>query len=188
MAYLKKSLLQAHELAEKAVKEGDAVVDATMGNGFDTLFLAGLVGEKGKVYAFDIQKDALEITRDRLEKAGCLEQCTLILDGHENFDRYIKEPVKLFIYNLGYLPKGDHTIGTKYETTRQSVLKALDLISDDGLILIVIYYGGDSGFEERDSLLSFLNTLDCKKYVVMKTDFINLINCPPILIAIEKNR
>ena len=102
-------------------------------------------------------------------------------------DAYIHEPVKLVIFNLGYLPKGDHAIGTRYETTRRAIEKSLALISDDGLILIVIYYGGDSGFEEKDALLSFLNTLDCRRYTVMRTEFMNQINCPPILIAIEKN-
>lgn len=187
MPYLKKSLNQAHELVKMAVREGDSVIDATMGNGFDTLFLAGLVGPKGKVYAFDIQAVALERTRERLEKAGCLESCELILDGHQNMDRYVENPVKLVIYNLGYLPKGDHAIGTRFETTREAILKSLDLLSDDGLVLIVIYYGGDSGYEERDQLLQFLQSLDGKSYSVMKTDFINQLNCPPILIAIEKN-
>lgn len=187
MPYLKKSLFQAHELARFAVKEGDTVVDATMGNGHDTEFLANLVGEKGRVFAFDIQPQALERTRERLEKAHCIDQCTLILDGHQNMDVYVHEPVKLVIYNLGYLPKGDHTIGTKYETTREAIEKSLSLISDDGIVLVVIYYGGDSGFEEKEALLSFLNTLDCRNFSVMRTEFINQINCPPILIAIEKN-
>lgn len=187
MSYIKKSLHQAHDFARLAVKEGDTVVDATMGNGYDTEFLAGLVGEKGRVYAFDIQPAALERTRERLEKAHALNQCTLILDGHQNMDLYVQEPVKLVIYNLGYLPKGDHTIGTRYETTREAIEKSLSLISDDGIVLVVIYYGGDSGFGEKDALLPFLTSIDCRKFTVMRTEFINQINCPPILIAIEKN-
>lgn len=187
MAYLKKSLHQAHSLAESAVRQGDTVIDATMGNGYDTLFLAGLVGEEGKVYAFDIQALALDRTRQRLEQSGCLGWCRLILDGHQHMDKYVQGPVKLVIFNLGYLPKGDHSIGTRFETTREALEKSLDLISDDGLILIVVYYGGDSGFEEKEQLLTFLQSLDGKKYSVMKTDFINQINCPPLLIAIEKN-
>ncbi|MCX7772977.1 MAG: methyltransferase domain-containing protein [Clostridia bacterium] len=187
MAYLKKALLQAHELAEKIVRPGDAVIDATMGNGHDTLFMADLVGEAGRVYAFDIQESAVAKTRERIEKAGFTSRCHLIHDGHQNMDLYVKEPVKLIIYNLGYLPGGDHNIGTRAETTIAAVEKSLSLISNDGLVIIVIYHGGDSGFEERDALLSYLISLDCKKYSVMKTDFINQINCPPILIAIEKN-
>ncbi len=187
MAYLKKSLHQAHSLAQAAVRQGDTVIDATMGNGYDTLFLAGLVGEEGKVYAFDIQALALDRTRQRLEQSDCLGWCRLILDGHQHMDKYVQGPVKLVIFNLGYLPKGDHSIGTRFETTREALEKSLDLISDDGLILIVVYYGGDSGFEEKEQLLTFLQSLDGKKYSVMKTDFINQINCPPLLIAIEKN-
>ncbi len=187
MSCLKKSLHQAHDFAKLIVKEGDTVIDATMGNGYDTQFLAGLVGETGKVFAFDIQPIALERTQERLEKAHCNRQCTLILDGHQNMDAYVHEPVKLVMYNLGYLPKGDHTVGTRFETTREAIEKSLALIADDGLVLVVIYYGGDSGFEEKEALLLFLSTIDCKKYTVMSTEFINQINCPPILIAIEKN-
>jgi cyclopropane fatty-acyl-phospholipid synthase-like methyltransferase len=187
MAHLKKALYQAHALAQSVVKAGDAVIDATMGNGYDTLFLAQLVGENGRVYAFDIQELALQRTHQRLQEAGCLDRCRLILEGHQHMDKHVEEPVKLVMFNLGYLPKGDHSIGTRYETTRQAVEKALGLIADDGLVILVVYYGGDSGFEERDQILAYLNGLDARKYSVMKTEFINQINCPPLLIAIEKN-
>lgn len=187
MAYLKKALHQAHSLAQTVINRGDTVIDATMGNGYDTLFLAQLVGEEGRVYAFDIQELALQRTRERLEQAGLSNRCQLILDGHQNMDNHVGEPVKLVMFNLGYLPKGDHSIGTRYETTREAIEKALRLISDDGLVIVVVYYGGDSGFEERDQLLLFLKALDGRKYSVMKTEFINQLNCPPLLIAIEKN-
>lgn len=187
MPYLKKSLIGAHELAKSIIKSGDTVVDATMGNGNDTLFLAELVGQDGKVYAFDIQQIALEKTRKKLSDAGCLARCRLIFDGHQNMDNHIDEPVKLVVFNLGYLPKGDHSIGTKFETTKAAIEKSLALIADDGMIIVVIYYGGDSGYEEKDKLLQYLATLDCRKYTVLLSEFINQINCPPILIAIEKN-
>lgn len=187
MTYLKKALLQAHELCENLVHEGDTVIDATMGNGNDTLFLARLVGPTGKVHAFDIQRLALERTREKLTHENVMEQCELIQDGHEHLDQYVKEPVKLVIFNLGYLPKGDHTIGTRAETTIAAVEKSLEILRNDGMIIIIIYYGGDSGFEERDTILDYLSRMDCRKYSVMKTEFINQINCPPIFIGIEKN-
>jgi predicted methyltransferase len=187
MAHLKKALLQAHDYVRMLVGEGDRVIDATMGNGNDTLFLAGLVGPQGRVFAFDIQEQALNRTRERLEKAGVLDRCQLILDGHEHMDRYLEGPVKLVIYNLGYLPNGDHSIGTRAPTTIAAIEKSLSLISPDGMVIVVIYHGGDSGFEERDALLDYFNQMDCRRYTVMKTEFVNQINCPPILICIENN-
>lgn len=187
MAVLEKALIQAHEYAKEIVREGDTVVDATMGNGGDTLFLSGLVGAAGKVYSFDIQPAAVGRTREKLAREGVLDRCELILDGHENLDVYVRAPVKLAIFNLGYLPRGDHSIGTRPETTIKAIEKALAVLDEEGLVIIVIYYGGDSGFEERDALLEYLNLLDCRRYIVMKTEFINQINCPPILICIGNN-
>lgn len=188
MAVLHKALIQAHQYAETVVRPGDRVVDATMGNGNDTLFLARLTGPGGKVYAFDIQEAALERTRERLEAHAVSGWCELIPDGHEHMDRHVAEPVRLVMFNLGYLPGGDHTIGTRAETTIEAIEKSLSLISDDGLVVLVIYYGGDSGFQERDALLEYLAGLDGRRFSVMKTEFINQMNCPPILICIEKNR
>ena len=187
MGILKKALYQAHDLVRQAVKPGDAVVDATMGNGNDTLFLAGLVGDDGRVFAFDIQQKALDKTQEKLEREGLKERCRLILDGHQNMKAYVEEPVSLVIFNLGYLPGGDHTVGTRAATTRKAVESALELLKDDGMVILVIYYGGDSGFEERDEVLDWLRNLDCRAYSVLQSHFINQINCPPILIAIEKN-
>lgn len=183
---LQQALAQSHEYAKKVVKEGDTVIDATCGNGHDTLFLAGLVGDTGKVYAFDIQKDALCQTRKRLLDNGAIKRCILIPDGHENMHRYVKEPVKLVMFNLGYRPGGDHSICTHGETTLKAVRTALDLLVVHGLIILVIYHGGDSGFDERDYLLKKIPGLDPKRAVVMMTDFINLPNNPPILVCIEK--
>lgn len=188
MPILKKALEQAHEYAKMVIKEGDTVIDATMGNGNDTLFLSKLVGDAGKVIAFDIQKVALERTQLKLAAEGAALNYELVLDGHQNMDRYVSDPVKLVIYNLGYLPKGDHSIGTRAETTIEAVQKSMRLLHQEGLIIIVIYHGGDSGFEERDALLAYLKTIDCKSYSVMRSDFINQVNCPPILIVIEYNR
>lgn len=183
---LQQALLQSHEYARKVVREGDTVIDATCGNGHDTLFLAELVGDSGKVYAFDIQKEALGQTRKRLMESRMLHRCVLIPDGHENMHRYVKEPVRLVMFNLGYRPGGDHKICTRGETTFKAVRTALNLLSVNGLIILVIYHGGDSGFEERDFLLKKLPELNPGRAVVMMTNFINLPNNPPILVCIEK--
>ena len=187
MAVLGKALIQAHQFVQEIINDGDTVIDATMGNGNDTCFLARLVGPAGKVYAFDIQSEALDRTREKLTRENMLDRCELVHDGHEHLDLYLKSPIKLVIFNLGYLPGGGHNVGTRAESTISAIEKSLSILEDDGLVIVVVYYGGDSGFEERDALLDYLNRMDCHLYNVMKTEFINQINCPPILICIEKN-
>ncbi len=186
MCVLRNSLGQSHDLIKSVVKEGDHVIDATAGNGHDTAFLAELTGDAGKVYAFDIQQSALEKTRKRLEQLKLLHRVELINDGHQNIDRYVKAGVKAVMFNLGYLPGGDHSIGTKAPSTIEAVNKAMNLIPKGGVVAIVVYYGGDSGFEEKDLVMEFIKGIDCRKFAVMKTEFVNQINCPPILICIEK--
>ena len=96
-------------LNEEIPKDG-IICDFTMGGGHDTLYLSGLVPE-GKVYAFDIQPLALERTRKRLEEAGGRPNVQLILDSHENFDRYVPGEFDAGMFNLGYLPTSDHGAG-----------------------------------------------------------------------------
>jgi len=183
---LKQALAQSHEYAKKIVHAGDTVIDATMGNGHDTAFLAELVGDAGKVYAFDIQQEAVENTRARLEKLGLSEWCILINDSHDRLDQYVCGPIKLAMFNLGYRPGGDHSLCTRGETTMRAIKAALDKLTAGGLIIVVIYHGGDSGFEERDYLLNELPKLNSGASAVMMTEFLNLPNNPPILICIEK--
>lgn len=184
---LSNSLAISHEIIQKAVQQGDTVVDATMGNGNDTLLLARLVGEKGKVYSFDIQQCALANTRKKLDDAGVAGYVELIRDGHQNMDLYVPKGIKAVMFNLGYLPKGDHSIGTKAETTIEALKKSMELLMVGGIIMLVIYYGGDSGFDEKEAVLKYLETIDCRKYTVLVSNFVNQINCPPIAVCIEKN-
>ena len=172
-------------ICKNSLKFGDIAVDCTLGKGYDTIFLAGLVGNEGKVISFDIQKDAIDKTKEKL-KSFDYKNITLINDGHENLDNYIQEKVKLFIFNLGYLPGKDHNITTKSETTLKALKKALKLLGDNGIVLLVIYYGHENGKEEKAVLDEFTRKLDQKIYNVMKTSFINQVNNPPLLICIEK--
>src|SRR5690554_3171937 len=107
----------SHMLLEEHISEGAFVIDATAGNGYDSVFLDSLVGKDGKVYSFDIQKIALKNSRDRLLKNNFLNRVKLIEDGHENFDKYIKEDIDGMVFNLGYLPGGDKEIITKSKST-----------------------------------------------------------------------
>ena len=136
-------------LAE-VVTQDDIVVDATMGNGHDTLFLAKLAK---KVCAFDIQEQALEKTQERLDQAG-YTNAQLILQGHETLDQFVTE-AKAGIFNLGYLPSADKSVITRPQTTIESLEKLCHLLVKGGRIAIMIYYGHEGGDIERDAVLEF---------------------------------
>ncbi|HHW49279.1 MAG TPA: SAM-dependent methyltransferase [Clostridiaceae bacterium] len=186
MSVLKNSLAMSHEMVSKVVLPGDVVIDATAGNGNDTVFLASLVGEGGRVYSFDIQDQAISNTYKKVVERNYQDRVKIIKDGHQNLDLYVKEKVKAVMFNLGYLPGGYHSIATRGETTAEAVGKAMELLVVNGIISIVVYYGGDSGFEEKDYLMKFFSGIDSKQFSVAKTEFVNQANCPPIFVCIEK--
>ncbi len=177
--------LYVHDILSLVVKEGDKVIDATCGNGNDTLFLAKLVGEEGKVFAFDIQQQAINITTTKLKENNLYNRVNLILESHELIDDIISEPIKVAIFNLGYLPKGDKKIVTKAESTIKGILGALKLLVPNGLIVITVYTGHDNGVEGKE-IEFFLQNLEQKKYTVLKNQFINQKNDPPYVLIIEK--
>lgn len=167
------------------VKEGDTCIDATAGNGHDTLFLCKLVKERGKVIAFDIQKEALEHTADLLERNGC--QAQLVLRSHEDMAEYAQEgSVDCIVFNFGYLPGGDHGKATKAESSIAAVEVGLKLLKKGGIMTLCIYSGQDTGFEERDALLEYLRQLDSGKYLVIASFYYNRPNNPPIPVIIRK--
>lgn len=175
-----------HMYIEKALKNGGNAVDCTMGNGHDTLFLAERVGENGHVTAFDIQSAAVENTARLLESHGLSDKVTLVHSGHEHLDEYVHTPVCAAMFNLGYLPGGDHNIATRSDTTICALEKCLTLLKPGGVLSVGIYYGGDTGFDEKNAVYDFLKTVDFKKYLLISHEYINRPNCPPIAVIIEK--
>lgn len=171
---------------DKIVNTGDTVIDATMGNGYDTLYLAKLVGNAGKVYAFDVQEEALKSTKKKVERDNLQGYVELILDGHENIDKYVKEEVSCVLFNLGYLPRAKHNIITKPETTLQALEKSLNLLKPNGVISIAIYTGHEGGMDEKNEVCQYLNNLDQNYYNVLHMNFTNQVNNPPELILVEK--
>ncbi len=165
------------------INKGDTCVDATTGNGHDTKFLSDLVGSDGMVYGFDVQAQAIEMTREQLEDRANYK---LICDGHQNMEKYIDVPVDFVIFNLGYLPKADKTITTLKETTLQAIEASLRLLKTHGILWVVVYPGHEEGAEESDALNVYLKTLNQKDYSVMKSSFINQKNNPPYIMVIEK--
>ena len=174
-------LQMAHAFLEEVVTDEDIVVDATMGNGHDTLFWARLAK---KVYAFDIQEQAIEQTTKRLAEAK-LDNVELFLTGHENVDQYV-ESIKAAIFNLGYLPSADKTVITQPHTTIQALEKLCQRLVTSGRIAIMIYYGHEGGDVERDAVLDFVSQLPQQEFTVALYKTINQINQPPFLVMIEK--
>ena len=171
------------------IKEGSIAIDATMGNGSDTLFLADLIGSTGKIFSFDIQCIALENTKKKIDDNNMNDyDIKLINDSHENITSYVTESIDVAMFNLGYLPKGDHSIITNPDSTIKGILSALTLLKKGGIISIVIYYGHYGGKKEKEEVLNFLNTLSNEEVTIMKCDYINHYNDPPIVIFIEKNK
>lgn len=172
-------------IISKVVNRDDAVVDATLGNGKDTAFLSTLVPD-GKVFAFEIQKEAVEKYKRYIDNNG-LKNIILINDGHENMDKYIKEEVKAIIFNLGYLPGGDESITTHPDTTVEALKRGLQILMPGGVIAIVVYTGHDGGKEEKKAVMDCLKMLDARMYSVMEISYINKNEDAPSILVIEKN-
>ena len=171
---------------DQVITEGDIVVDATMGNGYDTKYLAEKVVENGLVYSFDVQEEAIKSTKKRLEKADLIDRVNLILDGHQNMDMYVNKEVSCVMFNLGYLPRAKHQVITKPETTLEAIKKSLELLKPNGIVSIAIYTGHEGGMEECDEVFGYVSKLDQSEYSVLNCNFVNQINHPPRLIMIEK--
>ncbi|MBQ8175147.1 MAG: SAM-dependent methyltransferase [Clostridia bacterium] len=177
---LQKQFILAH------LKEGDIAVDFTMGNGGDTVFLSNAVGASGKVYAFDLQEEALVSTKNNLVAAGAPKNYTLICASHHRVREFIAEPFQAGMFNLGYLPGGSKKgVTTKCETTLPAVQAALDLLSPDGVLLVAVYPGHKEGEAEGAMLFEYFATLN--RYAFCASKF-RIINSPsaPYFFVIEK--
>ena len=176
-----------HSIIRSQIPEGGVYVDATMGNGHDTLFLCEMAGENGSVWAFDIQNQALESTRTLLSQHGYERNVHLIKDGHENMDRYVKEQTADAIcFNFGYLPGGDHSIATQAQTSGTAIEKGLKILKSGGMMSLCIYSGGDTGFEEKDRILQYIKELPSAMYTVIVNEYYNRGNHPPLPVFIFK--
>ena len=178
---MKKPLEMAHDFLAQVITKDDVVVDATMGNGHDTLFLAKLAKQ---VYAFDIQEQALQKTSQRLQEAGLIN-VELLLQGHETVDQFVNE-VKAAIFNLGYLPSADKFIITKPHTTIEALEKLCQMLVKGGRIAIMIYYGHEGGDIERDAVMDYVSQLPQQEYTATIYRTLNQVNNPPFLVMIEK--
>ena len=176
----------ARALQEKALPPGGTAVDATMGNGGDTEALCRLAGAFGRVYAFDVQPQALAATRCRLAAAGMEARAQLFLMGHQQMARVVPWGVDLAVFNLGWLPgAADKGITTRAETTLQALEAALSLLKKGGLITLCAYPGHAEGEREMKQVLGWARSLDGAFVQVMEQRYLNQPTAPA-LIALAK--
>ncbi|MCR4882923.1 MAG: methyltransferase domain-containing protein [Clostridiales bacterium] len=183
---LRSARFLAADVRKRVVMEGDTVIDATLGNGHDTLELAGLVGETGHVYGFDIQADAVEHTCLRLENEGMLNRCTLFQLGHEHMLEKVTTPVRYVSFNLGWLPGGDKSITTLWPTTKKALQSALSLLLPLGVCTVCAYPGHLEGDRERSELMLFLSHLRPQDFNVLHQHFLNAGEGSPECFVIQK--
>ena len=168
--------------------EGGVAVDFTMGNGNDTLFLSKTVGESGRVYAFDIQEEALTSTREHLVSEGAPENYTLICASHQRVREFVREPRNAGMFNLGYLPRsGRKAVTTMRETTMPAVEAAIEMLTPDGVLIIAIYPGHEEGALEGEMLREYFKTTS--RFQLCPSEF-RILNSPdsPYFFVVEKSR
>lgn len=183
---LKSARFIAADCLRRFLVPGDIAVDATMGNGHDTEMLCRLVWEGGHVYAFDIQEDAVENTRARLSQAGLLARATLFCCGHQFMAEKVNKAVNAVMFNLGWLPGGNKSITTQWDTTREAVQQALSLLAPEGICAICVYPGHPAGDYERLQLNQMLSSLRPQEFNVLHHRFINAGKGAPECYIIQK--
>lgn len=175
----------ARALIEANVGAGARIVDGTMGNGYDTEWLAGLAGKDGHVFGFDIQPEAVERTRTRLEAAGLLERATLICDGHQKLAEYVKEPLDAAVFNLGCCPQSArvHDAGRYHASGGGSGAFAFEARRRSDHLRVPGSRGGHAGARRAASMGG---ALDDGVYDAMAQEYLNIRKKPPLLIAVTK--
>lgn len=180
----------AHLMMQQTIKPGDWVIDATVGNGHDTLFLAELVGPSGRVFGFDVQDTALETTARRVVDHP---QVTLIHAGHETMTECLathgfpegQNRLTAAMFNLGYLPGAQKTVTTRPDTTLLGLEQALACLRIRGLVTLVLYPEHPGGADEASAVRLYAQSLPGSFAATLQMR-INALRPAPELLAIER--
>lgn len=183
---LSSAVTLSHLLLREKVRPGDRAVDATCGNGNDTLFLAGLVAPSGRVWAFDIQERAIATTRELLSEAGLVDSVELIHSGHERIKESVDGSLRAAVFNLGYLPGGDKSRITRPDTTLSALQQASSLLLPGGVLVVVVYPGHPGGEEESRAVDSWAEALPAADWHVWRSCQLNRPSSAPYLLCAEK--
>lgn len=189
---LPSAVLWAQLLQADRLRPGDLALDATAGNGHDTLFLARCVGDSGHVYAMDVQATAVAATRQRLTEAGVpATGFTLWQAGHETLAQRVPAAhhgrLRGVMFNLGYLPGSDKQVITRTATTLQAVQSALELLAPGGLLTLAVYPGHAGGAEEQGAVAGWAGALPPRAFEVQLLRPVNRAASPPECWAVWKS-
>lgn len=170
------------------INKGDTAVDATCGAGQDTAALAEAVGEDGRVYAFDIQEEAVRRTEERLRVHG-LSNVRVLKESFASMNAFVPEgSASAVVFNLGYLPGGDHGITTTADETLEGLACALAALRPGGILTVVMYDGHDEGREEKQRVMKWAEALDPKLYHAVYVNMLNQRNHPPEILWVTKKK
>ena len=180
---------KVHHIIMDHLHEGDQAIDATAGNGYDTLFLAEQVGPSGKVIAIDIQDSAIQSTREKLESAGLIDRVRLVSEDHATALRELieanREKVAAITFNLGYLPGSDKSIQTRAESTEEALTASIQLLNPGGYLCVTAYRGHSGGSAEAQTVESFMRKSQTEGHAVDCYEP-ESNNSPPILWVLKK--
>lgn len=178
----------SHFFLRQRIRPGDLAVDATCGNGFDTLLLAELVGEAGKVWAFDVQPVAIAATRELLEREGGLASVELVETGHERLADFAPQGLAAVVFNLGYLPGGDTSLITDPANTVVALDQATQLLAPGGIVTVALYTGHEGGPEEAAAVERWAAALHPGRFNVWRHRQLNRPDTAPYLVLVERIR
>ncbi|WP_374088546.1 class I SAM-dependent methyltransferase [Methylomicrobium lacus] len=183
---------KAHELIRARLRPGASAVDATVGNGHDTLFLLRQVAPRGRVYGFDIQRAALASAAAKINESALQACLTLINDSHarmlERIPKTDHGAIGAVMFNLGYLPGGDKAVTTRTDSTLAALSAASRLLGSGGIITIVAYPGHPGGAHETDRVGRWCKHLDCERFRVERIDAKANDEAAPRLFAVTRKR
>ncbi len=181
---------QAHSIIQQHLSAGDFAIDATTGNGHDTLFLARLVANTGTVFGFDIQAQAIASTQARVESENLSTRIQLFNSSHHKMQQCIAtdfhKKIKAIMFNLGYLPGSDKAIITQTTSTLEAIAQAITLLAPTGIITIAAYPGHAGGDTETDAIEHWIHQLDDGQYTT-QTICSSEKSTAPRLYIIQKN-
>ena len=161
-------------------------IDATCGNGNDTLFLVGICDPDGMIFSFDIQEEALDITEKLLSGNNITQSVMLVNSGHENMEKVIKPKVDVVMFNLGFLPYSESTICTKPETTIPALVSACNLIREGGIITVLCYPGTVKGKTETNEVKAWINGINGNEFLVSEYTSDDPDDTTPVLYVLQK--
>ena len=181
---------RVHNYLSEQLKPGDRAIDATAGNGYDTVKMASLVGPEGLVIAIDIQKPAVDATREHLKSRKCLQQVQLMTGEHSEILQSLcplhNRTISAITFNLGYLPGSDKRIQTTPETTLHALNTSLLLLKPKGLLLVTAYRGHEGGQTEADAVAGWAQQI--KRPVECHNPEAGGNKTPPILFAVRASK